>query len=355
MYSKHACCDPIQCIIPPHMVDAIKQRGDAQQKKMAEAIEKHAEEFRENREENAPPTSFLAAPVLAANAQPMPNREVYDGENKVAMPGVLARAEGDPPHADPVVNQAYDGAGVVYKLYQKVYRRDSLDGNGMPIISTVHHRNKYNNAFWNGSQMAYGDGDGILFQSFTVLSIIGHELSHGVVQFSGGLDYHDESGALNESFADVFGCLTEQYMNNQSAAEATWLVGENIFGPIVNGVALRSMKAPGTAYDDQILGKDPQPYHMDVYVHTSRDNGGVHINSGIPNHAFYLLAQYLGGNAWEKAGHIWYDAMQSINHQYATFVDWGDKTVEMARNRFGSGSIEEKMTRRAWKLVGVCL
>ena len=140
-----------------------------------------------------------------------------------------------------------------------------------------------------------------------------------------------------------------------TAAEANWLIGEGTLGPDINGVALRSMKAPGTAYNDSVLGKDPQPYHMDSYLTTSTDNGGVHINSGIPNHAFYLLAQYLGGYSWEKAGCIWYDTMQSINNPFATFSDWADKTVEMARQRFGVGSLEAEYTRRSWKLVGVDL
>ncbi len=121
----------------------------------------------------------------------------------------------------------------------------------------------------------------------------------------------------------------------------------------VNGQALRSLKAPGTAYDDNLLGKDPQPYHMDEYVNTSSDNGGVHINSGIPNQAFYLLAMLLGGRAWEKAGHIWYDALQAINNPHARFADWAEQTVTAAWERFGTGSFEGKLTRRAWKMVGI--
>ena len=351
----HACCHPVQCILPPHMVDAIKMRGSAKQKKMAEAVEKTALSFRESRVEAEPAASFAAAPVLMADAAPAPRRKVYDGEKKVSLPGKLARSEGDPPHGDEAVNAAYDGAGIVYGLYLDVFRRDSIDGRGMEMISTVHHRRNYNNAFWNGRQMAYGDGDGVLFTTLTEQTIIGHELSHGVVQFSGGLLYRDQSGALNESYADVFGSLSEQYRKRQTTAEATWLVGENIFGPTVSGAALRSMKAPGMAYADDVLGQDPQPYHMDFYVNTSSDNGGVHINSGIPNHAFYLLSQYLGGYAWEKAGPIWYDTLQAINNPTASFSDWADKTVEMARNRFGSGSMEAQLTRRAWKLVGIGL
>lgn len=354
MNHQHNCpCHPIQCIVPPYMVEAIKMRGSAKQRKMAVTLQKEARIYREERVEAMPPKGFMPAPVMAAGAPAILKREVYDGQKKATLPGKLIRKEGDPPTGDAAADAAYDGAGDTYKLFLDVYLRNSLDGKGMKLISTVHHRRAYNNAFWDGTQMAYGDGDDIIFKTFTVTSVIGHELSHGVVQFSGGLTYKDQSGALNESFADVFGCLTEQRKLGHSACEANWLVGEGILADGVNGQALRSMKAPGTAFDDALLGKDPQPFHMNDYVVTSDDEGGVHINSGIPNHAFYLLAQYLGGNAWEKAGHIWYDAMQSINNPFATFNNWADKTVEMARARYGTNSLEVIYTRRAWKLVGI--
>lgn len=149
--------------------------------------------------------------------------------------------------------------------------------------------------------MVFGDGDGEVFERFTrSLSVIGHELAHGVTQYSAGLAYRNQAGAINESMSDVFGALVEQYVKQESAKEASWLIGEGLFTEQVEGSALRSMKAPGTAYDDDVLGKDPQPDSMDSYVRTSADNGGVHINSGIPNRAFYLLAEALGGNAWES-------------------------------------------------------
>ncbi|MEM7352890.1 MAG: M4 family metallopeptidase, partial [Acidobacteriota bacterium] len=282
------------------------------------------------------------------------DRTIFDAKKRATLPGTAVRSEGDPPTGDDQVDAAYDGSGDTYKLYFEQYQRDSLDGEGLPLKSSVHVRRDFNNAFWDGQQMAYGDGDGVIFTPLaSSLSVCGHELSHGVVQFSGGLVYRDQSGALNESFADVFGVLTEQYKKGQSAAEASWLIGAEILGPNIQGDALRSMKAPGTAYDDPVLGKDIQPFHMDNYNNTTSDNGGVHINSGIPNQAFYLLAQYLGGNAWEKAGHIWYDTMQEINNPQATFSEWADKTVEVARTRHGNGSREAILTRRSWKLVGI--
>jgi len=345
----------IHCILPPHMLEAIKMRGDAKMRRMAERVEKEADAARKARNAAAPKDAFRGTPTFAGTAPARPRREVYDGGYKAALPGRLVRAEGDPPTRSKLVNKVYDLTGKVFEFYLKEFKRNSIDGQGMTIISTVHHRRRYNNAFWNGSQMVFGDGDGRIFKSFVDLSIIGHELTHGVVQYSGGLTYQDQSGALNESLADVFGVMIVQYAKKQTTAEASWLVGEELFTPDVEGEALRSLKAPGTAYDDDLLGKDPQPYHMDLYVNTCTDYGGVHVNSGIPNHAFYLLAQYLGGYSWEKAGQIWYQAMQDLRNPTATFADWADITVRTAWQLFGSGSFEMIMTRRAWRLVGIHL
>ena len=323
---------------------------------MADSLTRNAQKYRHERVETLVGAIGIEPEETEPKTTPItPDRAVYDGQRRASLPGKLARKEGDCPVEDETVNEAYDGSGDVFDLYYNQYGRNSLDDRGMTLVSTVHHRNKYNNAFWNGRQMAYGDGDGRIFSKMTELSVIAHELTHGVIQFSGGLIYRDQSGALNESFADVFGALTTQYKLGQKACDATWTMGEGIFGPDISGEGLRSLKAPGEAYDDRLLGKDPQPYHMDFYLETNQDNGGVHINSGIPNHAFYLLSQYLGGYAWEKAGHIWYDTLQALNNPAATFDEWADKTVEMAQVRFGSGSKEAMFTRRAWRLVGISI
>lgn len=349
-HTLHHCS--INCIMPPHMLESIKVRGTDKQRKKAISLEKQSHQFREERVAAAPKGGFLIAEKFAAETIAGPRRKIFDGKSKTLLPGNLVRSEGSTPSGNREIDEAYDGSGDTYSLYADIFGRDSLDGNGMTLISTVHHRRNYDNAFWNGSQMVYGDGD--LFEPLTrSLSVIGHELSHGVVQFSGGLIYRDQSGALNEHIADVFGCLTEQYKKGQEASKAEWLVGAEIIGPNITGDALRSMKAPGSAYDDILLGKDPQPFHMDNYVNTSFDSGGVHINSGIPNHAFYLLAMMLGGKAWEKAGQIWYDSLQSISNPHAQFIDWADETVNQASQRFGQGSTEMLLTRRIWKLVGV--
>lgn len=356
----------LQCIVPPHMLDVMEMRGDSAIRKMVKSMRGDDESIRKARlrhmgqqlvEKSSPgkaePLAFMTPePSVSGTSKPL-DRVVYDGERKAGLPGSVVRAEGSPPSGDDAVDEAYDGAGVVHELFKTEYGRNSLDGEGMQLRSTVHHRRKYNNAFWNGEQMVYGDGDGQIFQTMTELSIIGHEMTHGVVQFSGGLIYEGQSGALNESIADCFGSLTIQKNAGLAACEASWLIGEGILGPDISGVALRSMKAPGTAYNDSLLGQDPQPYHMDFYVNTTQDHGGVHINSGIPNQAFYLFSQYMGGNAWEKPGTIWYRALQTLNNPNANFNQWAEKTMHAAMELHGIGSWEAGMLKRSWKLVGI--
>jgi Zn-dependent metalloprotease len=221
------------------------------------------------------------------------------------------------------------------------------------MIATVHYDYHYNNAFWDGAQMVFGDGDGSIFNRFTIaIDIMGHELTHGVTQHTAGLEYQDQSGALNESISDVFGALTKQRSLGQTADKADWLIGAGLLAPGIKGVALRSMKAPGTAYDDWLLGKDPQPGHMSKYVETTSDNGGVHINSGIPNKAFYLAAVYIGGNAWEVAGNIWYQTLLDPKlSSTAQFQDFANLTVENAGKLYGD-TIKATVAK-AWQDVGI--
>ena len=202
--------------------------------------------------------------------------------------------------------------------------------------------------------MVFGDGDGVIFLPFTrSVDVIGHELAHGVTQYTSGLNYQDQSGALNESVSDVFGVLVKQRLLGQSADQADWLVGAELLAPGVNGVALRSMAAPGTAYDDPRLGKDPQPAHMSGYVDTTDDNGGVHINSGIPNKAFHVVATTLGGNAWEVAGQVWVDTITGDIRADCDFATFARLTVEAATARHGADSEVVAAVRAGWDAVGV--
>jgi Zn-dependent metalloprotease len=298
--------------------------------------------------------------VELATAAAGKHRVVYDAENGRQLPGTQVRSEGDPPTGDAAADEAYDGAGATYDLYFEFFERDSIDGLGLRIDSTVHYQKGYDNAFWNGLQMVYGDGDEDLpeaerlFNRFTIaIDIIGHELAHGVTQFTAGLNYYSQSGAINESMSDVFGSLVKQRGLNHTAAEADWIIGEGLFTPNVNGVGIRSMKAPGTAYDDPVLGKDPQPGHMSDYVETTSDNGGVHINSGIPNRAFYITATTLGSYAWEKAGKIWYVTLRDKLRANSDFAATARLTFETAGELYGAGSPEQEAVRTGWAEVGI--
>jgi Zn-dependent metalloprotease len=208
--------------------------------------------------------------------------------------------------------------------------------------------------------MVYGDGDGTLFDRFTkCLDVIGHELTHGVTQYTTNLAYHNQSGALNESISDVFGSMIKQKSLNQTAATADWLIGAGLFIPKagVNRTALRSMKAPGTAYNDpSALGSDPQPAHMSHYKTLpdtqAGDWGGVHINSGIPNKAFYEAAMAFGGNSWDHAGKVWYTAITNGSvSSTASFADFRNATVAAATTLFGATG-QAKLIH-AWQVVGL--
>jgi Zn-dependent metalloprotease len=304
--------------------------------------------------------------AMRLQAQPIPRpatsrdiaglqRSIFDAGHDETLPGTLERAEGAPATSDIDVNEAYDGLGATYTFFDAVYDRDSIDDEGLPLHATVHFGRGYDNAFWNGTQMVFGDGDGELFNRFTIsLDVIGHELTHGVTQDEAGLVYMNQPGALNESLSDVFGSLVKQYTLNQAVQDADWLIGAGLFTNRIHGVALRSMKAPGTAYNDPVLGQDPQPDRMSRFVRTMRDNGGVHINSGIPNRAFYLVAAQLGGHAWERAGRIWYDTMRSPQVRPTTgFRRFARVTVEVAGQLFGASSDEKKAVQEAWREVEV--
>jgi Zn-dependent metalloprotease len=343
----------IFCILPPHMLRELARNGTAAQKELALRNLTLGEQIREDRQN----IGDVAAMGMAAAGK---ERIVYDAQNGSSLPGTQVRGEGDPATGDPAADEAYDGSGATYDLYFDVYGRDSINGSGMRLDSTVHYQRGYDNAFWNGSQMVYGDGDedlpeaDRLFNRFTIaIDVIGHELTHGVTQFEANLTYRNQSGALNESISDVFGSLVKQHTLNQTARQADWIIGEGLFTANVNGVGIRSMKAPGTAYNDPALGKDPQPAHMDDYVTTASDNGGVHINSGIPNHAFYLVAYELDGFAWEKAGRIWYEALTNQLTSNADFQAAADATHLVAGNLYGVGSLEQLAVKNGWAGVGI--
>jgi Zn-dependent metalloprotease len=272
--------------------------------------------------------------------------QIHDAENGTTLPGRLVRTAGDADVADVAVNEAATGIAESLALFAD-FGQSSYDGRGATVLATVHYERNYDNAFWDGTQLVFGDGDGTVFDRFTKpIDVLGHELSHAVTQFTADLTYEGQSGALNESLSDVFGACIKQRHLGQTAEEADWLVGEGIFLPGVNGRALRSMTDPGTAYDDPVLGKDPQVGSMADFVDTAEDNGGVHLNSGIPNRAFTLAARAIGGESWSGAGRIWYAALTSGLDKDSDFAAFAEATIAVDAEH--AAAVEE-----AWATVGV--
>jgi Zn-dependent metalloprotease len=281
-------------------------------------------------------------------------RQVYDAGHHQILPGKLLMTEQRPVTSDIAARQAFDGSGATHDFLAKVFLRNSIDDRGMRLTCTVHYGEKFDNAMWNGKQMVFGDGDGKLFNGFTGCpEIIGHEFSHGVTQHTAGLEYQGQPGALNEHVSDVMGIMVKQYRYGITARRSDWYIGAGLFAKGVRGVAVRSMKAPGTAYDDPVLGKDPQPAHMKQYVNGADDNGGVHINSGIPNRAFCDAATTLGGYAWDKAGRVWYRTLTAKLSPKAQFQDFANATVSTAGELYGIGGDVQLTVAGAWSRVGL--
>ncbi|PHM46226.1 zinc metalloproteinase aureolysin [Xenorhabdus mauleonii] len=286
------------------------------------------------------------------------NRTIYNAHNKEDFPGEeLSRSEGMPKNKDISVNEAYKYLGITYDFYKDIFDRNSLDNEGMKLIATIHYGENYLNAFWARKQMVFGDGDGKFFNRFSsAIDVIAHELTHGVIESEANLHYSHQSGALNESISDVFGIMVKQYANNQKVNDSDWLLGQGLLGPKFNpdnssDVALRNFINPGTAFAGDI-----QVGHMEKYqdLHITKDNGGVHINSGIPNKAFYLVATTLGGYAWERAGKIWYETLLDKRlSSSATFDDFAKLTVTNAEKLFDDKVSE--IVSNSWKEVGVLL
>jgi Zn-dependent metalloprotease len=334
-------------IIPEYMNKNIVEKGTKQQKEQAWKNLILTEQLRGRRLV----TGLMSSMFSVSNKL---DRTIYDAKHTENLPGTVVRREGGQAKGGITVSEAYDYSGSTYNFYKDIFDRNSIDTRGMKLDSSVHYGEDYNNAFWNGTQMVYGDGDGEIFQRFTKsIDVIGHELTHGVTQYEAALEYEAQPGALNESFSDVFGSLVKQYALKQKADKADWLIGAGLFTNKIKGVALRSMKEPGTAYNDPTIGKDPQPGHMKDYVNTSSDSGGVHINSGIPNRAFYLSAIELGGYAWEKAGRIWYIALTERLREGSDFQAAAKSTVQVAATLYGKDSKEVKAVQKAWDSVGI--
>jgi Zn-dependent metalloprotease len=271
---------------------------------------------------------------------------------------------------------AHYGAGMVYDYFLTVHGRNGIDGAGGPrtlaavngstglISSNVHFGKSYNNAFWTDSknQMYYGDGDGTNFSPLVTLDICGHEMQHGITSRTAGLAYSGESGALNESWSDVFGAMVELYASGGQETTATWWIGEDANTPSIAGDALRYMDTPHRAGNYGYTANDDPDHYSERYTGTG-DNGGVHINSGISNHVFYLVAKggnhahipgpFVTGIGADKAAKIWYKAITTYMTSSTNFAGARAATLNAATSLYGAGSAEYNAVADAWSACGV--
>ena len=342
-------CHTFCTFIPPHMMNHIARTSatDSRDPSPAQRTALVSQQIREERQ--AAPLDLGVLAAVAAKA----DREIYDDQNTWNFDVSLARSEGGPPHADQGVNQAYDGAGATSEFFRQILNREGADGAGVNINCNVNFGVAFNNAFWDGTRLVFGNGDEVIFTDFTKdLDVIAHEFTHGVTQYTANLVYHSQSGALNEAMSDALASAVQQHAMNQDAGDANWLIGDGVMSEGLYGEAIRSMASPGTAYDNPILGKDPQPDHMDDYYSGPADNQGVHINSGIINKAFYLTALDLGTPG---AAQIWYAALQNL-WPLAVFTDFATVAAAQARILARDQVVERQApqtVRAAFREVGV--
>jgi Zn-dependent metalloprotease len=350
--------NPIHCIIPPYMLTRLMESTN---KKIADlAINSNFRSFRFFNDRSFFQKASLHEKTILGvitkqAAKEAMQMEVYDCKQKTDLSRAILLWDSKTNQKITSIagKNVIKGGKASWDFYWQLFSRNSIDNKGLLIKQYVHYDKGLDNAYWDGRRMVYGDGDGLVFTSFTSdIDVIGHELTHGVTENEANLDYENQAGAMNESFSDIFGIMIKQRFNNQDVKKSNWLIGEKVM--IGVKYALRSMKAPGTGYiNHPELGNDPQPATMDKYQNLpnnqSGDWGGVHINSGIPNFAFYVTAYNMGGYAWEKAGRIWYSVLTDRSlAQNAKFVDVKNLTIVHAEKIFGINSPEVKAVKQGW-------
>jgi Zn-dependent metalloprotease len=342
MSRRHICF-----FVPPHIVDHMAKAtaADGLEPGAAQRTAVASDKLRQQRR-------YATNASLATLTPPQPgkaDRQVYDDKNQWDYDVQLVRGEGDQPVTGATANAAYDALGATRSFYKEVLGRDSIDNVGSTLVADVNFGELYDNAFWDGQRMVFGNGDNIIFKDFTGdVDVPGHELTHGVTQYTAGLQYTDQPGALNEAFSDIFGSCVDMYANNRDAGEHNWLIGEDVMADGLYGEAIRSMSHPGTAYDNSLMGHDPQPDSMAGYV----PGGDPHLNSGIINRTFYLTALDLGAF---PAAKIWYAALQNL-WPTAQFADAAHVCGEMARILARDGVVARQApqtVRAAFHEVGI--
>jgi Zn-dependent metalloprotease len=338
------------CIVPREVLMRLSQdkRLSAKLRKGLFNTAQISHEMRALRSQAGELTSVLMAhtgALLELAASPLVT--VYDCKHTQNLPGTPVPRPGN--STDPTAKRTFNETTDVAKFYKDVFNRNSIDNHGMTMMSSVHFDTNYNNAMWNGSQMVYGDGDGSIFVDFTKGNdVIGHELTHGVTQYSLQLEYSDEPGGLNESISDCFGSMFRQWQAKQDVNAADWLIGHDIVGPTAKErgfTCLRDMANPAA---NHCLAPQPTLY--------SQITPGMdpHYSSGPPNLAFCTACKTLGGNSWEKIGQVWYNSLTAFGPTPKMGMKpFADRTRQVAQTMYGATPVVAAAVDRGWTTVGL--
>jgi Zn-dependent metalloprotease len=296
-------------------------------------------------------SNLMSVMMLRADAMvelaAVPAVIVFDCKHTESLPG---RPIWNPQNSyNRTAKHAFNSTKNAAKFYKRVFKRNSIDNHGGTLMSSIHFRLKFNNALWNAFQMIYGDGDGSIFIDFTKGDdVIGHELTHGVTQYSLQLQMSGESGGLNESMSDCFGSMFRQWARRQDVNKADWLIGHDIMGPTAKArgfTCLRDMANPAAKH---CLA--PQPTHYSQ-ITPSMD---PHRSSGPPNLAFYTACKNAGGKSWEKIGQVWYHSLTACGPTpHMKMKAFADRTREVARKMYSSAPTVAAAVDRGWKHVGL--
>jgi Zn-dependent metalloprotease len=293
-------------------------------------------------------TAVTASLGLVAGTVPAaPTITISDCQHNQTLPGIPVA---DPTNsADGTAKRAAVETSAVADFYKTAFGRNSIDDSGITIASSVHYGINFNNAFWNGSRMTYGDGDSNIFIDFTnSTDVIAHELTHGVTQYTMQLSYTGQAGGLNESMSDVVGSIFRQWSANQDVNQADWLIGKEIIGAGATArgfTCLRDMASPGGTHC-----LTPQPFHFSNFQ-TGMD---PHISSGIPNFAFYTAAKAIGGKSWETVGQIWYKGLTgSAPSPNMTMKTFANRTRQLATQIFPNNATVASAIDDGWTAVGL--
>lgn len=280
-------------------------------------------------------------------------RRLFDSKNTYDFPEQPIKTEVQQHSTEESNDPVLQMTNIIYDHFHNSLNRESWDNKNGSVDLFINFGQKYNNAFWDGEHLVFGNGDGQYFNSFLILDVVAHEYGHAITDTTARLIYRDQSGALNEHFSDVVGVSIKHLFDDATNNTAkNWLIGEGLFNSRFNARGLRDMENPGTAYNDPELGKDPQPDHMDRYYNGSDDNGGVHINSGIPNKAFSTFCKSTGLKSYDLPLAVWYNALLESGENTG-FLEFADLTVKTLKDFYKSESGTIQKLVLAWATVGI--